>query len=341
MEKYNRRSVLLLSLVFTGCASLTKEECQSINWYEQARADVQDEGREWREEFEHHLESCQEHGVAISEKAYLDGVRYEGAIACSGAKDFHIGQWAELGKTDALKGYSLERTKTYQRECSFFQVDIDQADFSKGFQQGIKRFCTKEQGRAFGESGGDYKNTCPKSTEKTFLSAYIKGRKVYTFNKTKNELKEAREDRYELREELADLRAKKLSLMNQESKVRHDFELERITLSRQLRRADRNLQTALSNGQKGAVINGLYRKRDRLQRQLTQTENAHLELNEKRNRELLELNDEIIDLERSLAKKENLIDVFENKLDRLRESVHGGVNHLEDAAEKVRENFDT
>lgn len=70
-------SALILTL--SGCASLTREQCQSINWYEQGKYDGMS-GRP-SQQFRQYMKSCAEHGIALNqdttyEQGRLQGLKY-------------------------------------------------------------------------------------------------------------------------------------------------------------------------------------------------------------------------------------------------------------------------
>ena len=98
--------------------------------------------------------------------------------------------WHQQGKADAMKGYSLKSLGRYKKRCEGHGVPVDNAVYKKGHQDGLKLFCTSQNGEYFGKRGLQYQYTCPTNLEPTFLQGYQIGRKYYELAERERSLEE-------------------------------------------------------------------------------------------------------------------------------------------------------
>lgn len=104
--------------------------------------------------------------------------------------DCKKGDWEGLGYKDAMKGYTTGRTESYQKACSEYGISVDQAQYDKGFKNGLKKFCTFNKGLEVGLAGKPNHLACEKLNP-DFKQAYQKGYAEYMINKKKKEAVEA------------------------------------------------------------------------------------------------------------------------------------------------------
>jgi hypothetical protein len=69
--------LFMIALLLTGCATLSREECQHGDWYGVGMADGQ--AGEPAGRFNEHVKACSEYGVSVDNRQYLNG-RTEGLI---------------------------------------------------------------------------------------------------------------------------------------------------------------------------------------------------------------------------------------------------------------------
>lgn len=87
------------------------------------------------------------------------------------------GDWYGLGLKNGKDGRNLlsEHTKA----CSEYGIAPHSSQYNKGMAEGIKTYCTPENGYRAGVDGKQYYNVCPGHMEKSFLKKYRLGKKIY------------------------------------------------------------------------------------------------------------------------------------------------------------------
>ena len=83
--------------------------------------------------------------------------------------------WHEKGKVDGMQGKSWNAFSNYYKACSEHGVVADQEQYTKGRNEGLRLFCTYENGRQKGRQGLSYSGVCPKKWESRFLKGHSKG----------------------------------------------------------------------------------------------------------------------------------------------------------------------
>lgn len=85
--------------------------------------------------------------------------------------------WERLGFESAMDGLPLQNaTQKYGKSCTEKHgVQISLQEFSKGYDMGLKRYCTPQQAQLTGQALKEYAGVCPKEMETEFLRAYGKG----------------------------------------------------------------------------------------------------------------------------------------------------------------------
>lgn len=72
-----------------------------------------------------------------------------------------IAQWENIGQKDASEGYDRLRFAKYMKACDKAHITPDQARYNKGYDEGLKLYCTPQNIFDLGLSGlGDY-SICP------------------------------------------------------------------------------------------------------------------------------------------------------------------------------------
>ena len=86
----HRITVFAVILMFIGCASVSKEDCQLTDWYEIGRSDGR-QGRP-RTAFQGRAKACLEHGINADRQAYYKGHDLGLQYYCTAEKGFELGQ---------------------------------------------------------------------------------------------------------------------------------------------------------------------------------------------------------------------------------------------------------
>lgn len=157
-------SIFFLSLLLSGCAGLSQEECLTADWqiigFEDGAA-----GRS-ASRIGDHRRACAKHGVSPDKTAYDTGY------------DEGIRQYCSLGRGSnaGAAGYSR------------LQVCPADSDYQRGYEEGLVSFCTYDSGYSYGLAGGDYGRVCPPTAEANFLDGYVAGKAIYTLQSQLSEL---------------------------------------------------------------------------------------------------------------------------------------------------------
>ncbi|WP_339388814.1 DUF2799 domain-containing protein [Vibrio caribbeanicus] len=82
-----------------------------------------------------------------------------------------LGNWYQIGLSDGTRGYH-NRAASYNSECLQYQVKMDVTAYNRGRNQGLKTYCSYENGVSLGKKNWGYNNVCPSSLASEFLSGY-------------------------------------------------------------------------------------------------------------------------------------------------------------------------
>lgn len=85
------------------------------------------------------------------------------------------GDWYSIGVNDGAKGYSQERLNEHRESCAEYGRNVNHSAYAEGYQEGIKRFCTKANGYQQGSDGNEYHAICPAGLQAGFLEGYQAG----------------------------------------------------------------------------------------------------------------------------------------------------------------------
>lgn len=83
--------------------------------------------------------------------------------------------WYDRGINDGIDGKPSGRYRDYLEDCGEFGVAVDEHAYLSGWEIGITRYCTADNGYKTGLAGERYANSCPAETADTFFSAYQLG----------------------------------------------------------------------------------------------------------------------------------------------------------------------
>ncbi|MBC76102.1 MAG: hypothetical protein CME64_08805 [Halobacteriovoraceae bacterium] len=95
--------------------------------------------------------------------------------------------WFELGRSDAMGGEANPKTSEYANDCSEYGMQIKGKDYIKGFQVGLKKYCTYENGQDLGEDGEAPHPRCEKLNPK-FKKGYSVGLEKFKREQLRSEL---------------------------------------------------------------------------------------------------------------------------------------------------------
>lgn len=89
------------------------------------------------------------------------------------------GDWHAIGFEDGARGYTADRIGQYRKDCADHGVRPDLAAYRQGREEGLRDFCTPQNGYNMGSSGRSYAGVCPSDLEYDFSAAYADGRRLH------------------------------------------------------------------------------------------------------------------------------------------------------------------
>lgn len=140
--------------------------------------------------------------------------------------------WLELGRKDGIEGRPASHIDNHRRACAEHKLPVDDVQWSVGWQEGIRSFCTPENGLIQGREGRYHANSCPPDLKAGFEGAYTIAKALH----------DARRSRDTLMSEIASLEAALRNAKTREERDRLYAELDRKQAD--LRVAERRLWDA-------------------------------------------------------------------------------------------------
>lgn len=87
--------------------------------------------------------------------------------------------WLDLGRKDGAEGRPASHIDAHRRACAEHKLPIDQTQWQTGWTEGIRLYCTADNGLLQGREGHSYANSCPPELKSEFESAYFVAKAVY------------------------------------------------------------------------------------------------------------------------------------------------------------------
>lgn len=123
--------------------------------------------------------------------------------------------WAQIGYEDGARGYQDLRVSSHREACAKHGVSVDFRAYQDGYDEGVVRFCTPDNGFDQGVAGKQYNGVCPPALEPSFLEAFDAGREIHTaatmVRNLENEQVRLANDRELLKQQINDKTAVMLS----------------------------------------------------------------------------------------------------------------------------------
>jgi len=87
--------------------------------------------------------------------------------------------WESVGYSDGSRGAHYTQLEKHRQSCVEYQVVPDSAAYQHGWEQGIRRYCTIDNGYRAGQSGKTYNNICPADVASDYISGWREGIRRY------------------------------------------------------------------------------------------------------------------------------------------------------------------
>lgn len=88
--------------------------------------------------------------------------------------------WETIGYQDGADGKPSESISRHRKACAKHNVTPVLATYLEGWNDGVLRYCTPQNGFNAGSGGRAYAGVCPREVEDAFLDAFGDGRELHT-----------------------------------------------------------------------------------------------------------------------------------------------------------------
>ncbi|MEM6987965.1 MAG: DUF2799 domain-containing protein, partial [Pseudomonadota bacterium] len=132
-------------------------------------------------------------------------------------------------------GYaSQSRIAGHTKACAKVDIKPDQLAWRAGYDRGLLRYCTPQNGLFVGQKGQTYNNVCPADMASDFIAAYSVGKRAYD---AESELDSLKQDIESKQDEVSEL-LKDFAGMNQKDQLAAQFEIAELNAEIQRLQAD-------------------------------------------------------------------------------------------------------
>ena len=90
-----------------------------------------------------------------------------------------VGDWGGQGWRDGAAGHQLSRLDDHAKACAKYGVAPNMSAYRAAREDGLRTYCTWENGFRQGRQGNSYGGVCAPAEERDFLPAYEDGRRIY------------------------------------------------------------------------------------------------------------------------------------------------------------------
>ena len=90
--------------------------------------------------------------------------------------------WKIIGLEDGARGRPLSYIGKHRKACAEYGVKPDLALYEHGRANGLKQFCSADNGFSLGRAGRAYNNVCPPALSGRFLAGYETGRELHALS---------------------------------------------------------------------------------------------------------------------------------------------------------------
>lgn len=128
--------------------------------------------------------------------------------------------WNGVGYQDGAKGQSSDGIARYRKSCAKHGVSPDLQAYLTGWEDGVIRFCTPQNGFDAGSRGQRYQGVCPADIEPDFLLAFSDGSHLYKLTSAVHTISSdiSRDERHLQRVE-EDIARKEAKLISSEGEI--------------------------------------------------------------------------------------------------------------------------
>lgn len=90
-----------------------------------------------------------------------------------------VGDWGSRGWQDGAQGRQVSRLDDHAKACAKYGVEPNMSAYLSAREDGLRTYCTWENGFRQGREGNSYGGVCTPVEEADFVPAYRDGRQIY------------------------------------------------------------------------------------------------------------------------------------------------------------------
>jgi len=90
-----------------------------------------------------------------------------------------VADWRLVGYQDGVLGKSSATIGEYSRDCAEHAVVPDLEAWRAGHDEGLRQYCTGDNGFRLGQTGRSYSAVCPQGSAAAFREGFHQGRAIY------------------------------------------------------------------------------------------------------------------------------------------------------------------
>lgn len=124
--------------------------------------------------------------------------------AAMSEKECQTADWRDQGMKDALAGHDRSRLADVREACAKAGVMPNEALYLDGWNQGIRQFCTPDNGARWGRQGRSYSGSCPAELDAAFSDRYRQGRRAWEAEQAVKRLQSEQQDKQRALEKAKD-----------------------------------------------------------------------------------------------------------------------------------------
>ena len=91
--------------------------------------------------------------------------------------------WHAVGFEDGARGYPVDRISRHRKACAQHGITTDLGAYRQGRDEGLRHYCTAQNGFNVGSSGSSYAGVCPEDLADDFELAYSEGKRLHDLDR--------------------------------------------------------------------------------------------------------------------------------------------------------------
>lgn len=111
------------------------------------------------------------------------------------------GDWSQYGRKDAMEGKAHSKFFERRKTCYEYGIKGDEKSYRQGYEEGLRNYCTFENGFKIGSLGEKYAKICPSNSYKELARGHMIGINRFEEKKRHEEFKKQVSESIQRRQE--------------------------------------------------------------------------------------------------------------------------------------------